>query len=179
MRHAAVYGARQPFGFELCSQLLEKGYYVHAVDHQYWMREADEEKWLFVGRNANLDYYEIQNEDDHAKLPFKVPKNCLIFIPVVDYMMRHVSQVRDQLVRQLAAFLHMKELQGACLFFIYPPAANLDQASFLKNVHGIYRDLRTNEVTAIDYCLAAQMDGSAKHQVESFLCGSVEKLARN
>lgn len=186
MRHAVVYGARQPFGFELCSQLLEKGYVVHAVDHQHWMREEDEEKWLFIGRNANLVYYEIAREEDHAKLPFQPSNNCLIFIPVIDYVMRHVSHVADQLVRQLTYLSHMEMLEEAFVFFIYPPASRLYQAPFFKNLDSIYSNFQTNQVSVNDFFLSIEIEKESvitkeecKREVEYVLSRSEEKLVGN
>lgn len=185
MRHAAVYGARQPVGFELCSQLLEKGYFVYAVDHQLWMREADEERWLYVGRNANLKYFELQNEGDHDKLPFQVPENCCIFIPISDYVMRHVSQVTDQLIQQLTAFSHIPDMQKSCLLLIYPSSTNINQAPLFRRLHSICSELQTNQVPVKDFCPTAQMEDAAmtrqdfKNLVKSFLSSNRKAFCKN
>jgi hypothetical protein len=153
MKDAAVYGARQPFGFELCTQLLERGYCVYAVDHEYWMRESDEEKWLFIGRNANLRYFGLKNGNDDAALPFQPQRHCLFFIPVIDYAVRHVPEVTEQLIRQVETISQTDQSAENCLVWIHPPASKRNQGAFFKKLHAVYAKWKADNLPALEYCV--------------------------
>ncbi|PFA66414.1 hypothetical protein CN378_14050 [Bacillus sp. AFS015802] len=52
MNHAFVFAAQQFLGFELCDALLEEGWTVTAIDED----KGTKDKWMEIGRNANLEY---------------------------------------------------------------------------------------------------------------------------
>ena len=47
MSIAVVFAARQQNGFNLCVELLEKGYTVYANDHSLWQNAEHERKMAF------------------------------------------------------------------------------------------------------------------------------------
>lgn len=128
MKTAVLFGARQSFGFELCSVLLEEGYEVFAIDHQDWITDQQEENWLLIGRNANVRYRELSNEKEfiHQTL---MEEECLYIIPTIDYFNRCNTNVREQLLAQLQGFLEHKNIKE-CLLLIHPHATERKQSSF-------------------------------------------------
>lgn len=74
MNHAVVVAAQQFLGFELCCALLEKGWTVTAIDDD----TTTVDKWLEIGRNANLHYYSFNSWDK------KLPRECKVFLPFYD-----------------------------------------------------------------------------------------------
>ncbi|MBS4172035.1 NAD(P)-dependent oxidoreductase [Bacillus sp. FJAT-49736] len=80
MEYAIVYGAKQFIGFELCKELLNCGCTVVAIEHDNYLESYDAEKWLEIGRNANLlslPMNELGDEIDSEKV-------C--FIPFIDFL---------------------------------------------------------------------------------------------
>ncbi|MFI8686612.1 hypothetical protein [Rossellomorea sp. NPDC077527] len=76
MDHAFVFAAQQFLGFELCDALLEKGWTVTAIDEN----KAFEDKWLQIGRNANLEYVPYGDWNQN------VNSECTVFLPYYDQL---------------------------------------------------------------------------------------------
>ncbi|BCB03027.1 hypothetical protein [Bacillus sp. KH172YL63] len=76
MNHAFVFAAQQFLGFELCDALLEKGCTVTAVDEDMEVKD----KWLEIGRNANLQYIPYEKWDKDLL------EDCFVFLPYYDQM---------------------------------------------------------------------------------------------
>ncbi|MBN8192463.1 hypothetical protein JI667_09895 [Bacillus sp. NTK074B] len=74
MDHAFVFAAQQFLAFELCHALLEKGYTVTAVDEKTVLMD----KWMEIGRNANLEYVPYSDWDKN------VQSGCYVFLPYYD-----------------------------------------------------------------------------------------------
>ncbi|RWR14527.1 hypothetical protein QNH23_09460 [Siminovitchia fortis] len=140
MKTAVLFGARQPFGFELCSLLLEKGYDVFAIDHSDWITDEQEEKWLLIGRNANLRYMELENVEDSIQQKLSDEK-CLYIIPTLDYLNRCHPSARNELIYQLERFSERKKTE-ASLLLIHPPATERSQSSFAGKLNGIFESLK-------------------------------------
>lgn len=99
MRGTVVYGARQTFGFTLCSVLLEQGYVVYGIDHASWMNEEQRENWLNIGRNANLHYREINGEIQGVEKLSET--ELVVFIPMIDYISRNGEQEHREMVQHI------------------------------------------------------------------------------
>ena len=74
MDHAFVFAAQQFLGFELCNALLEKGWTVTAIDEKKELAE----KWMEIGRNANLEYVPYSDWDKNVR------SGCNVFLPYYD-----------------------------------------------------------------------------------------------
>jgi hypothetical protein len=74
LNHAVVFAAQQYLGFELCNALLERGWTVTAVDDE----AETTDKWLEIGRNANIQYVPVQEWDR------ELPVECRLFLPYYD-----------------------------------------------------------------------------------------------
>lgn len=85
LNHAIVFAAQQFLGFELCDALLEKGWTVTAIDKDNEMKD----KWLEIGRNANLQYVPYGDWDKDLQ------PDTAVFLPYYD-------QVRDNKVSYLS-----------------------------------------------------------------------------
>lgn len=147
MKTAVVFCARQPFGFELCSRLLEKGYDVFAVDHHDWITDEQEENWLLIGRNANLRYFEIENEDESIQHIFS-DKESLYIIPTVDYLSCNNGSARNQLLSLLQGF---SEKEKEWLLLIHPPAMERIQSSFAGKINGLVELLKKDH-KVMEFC---------------------------
>jgi hypothetical protein len=84
LNHAFVFAAQQFLGFELCDALLEKGWTVTAVDEDKEMKD----KWMEIGRNANLEYVTYTEWDKNVR------SEGYVFLPYYD-------QVRENKVNYL------------------------------------------------------------------------------
>lgn len=76
MNHAIVLAAQQYLGFELCNALLERGWTVTAVDDD----GETKDKWLEIGRNANIQYVPTHTWDR------ELPLECRLFLPYYDQL---------------------------------------------------------------------------------------------
>ncbi|MEI2663517.1 hypothetical protein [Rossellomorea sp. LJF3] len=75
MNHSAfVFAAQQFLGFELCHALLEKGWTVTAIDEY----KETKDKWMEIGRNANLEYVPYGDWDKNVR------KGSSVFLPYYD-----------------------------------------------------------------------------------------------
>ncbi len=148
MRNVVVYGARQCFGFEMCKQLLEKGYFVHAVDHEQWQTEQNEEQWMFVGRNANLIYDELVGNEQ--RLCNDIEKHPIYMIPLIDYCVKQHSDVQEQLVTQLQ-LLSTRAQTESLFIFVHPLAVQREQETFVKESGQLIQSIRKKEVPLIEY----------------------------
>jgi hypothetical protein len=74
LNHAFVFAAQRFLGFELCDALLEKGWTVTAIDEDKDMKD----KWLEIGRNANLEYVPYGEWDKNVR------SQCHVFLPYYD-----------------------------------------------------------------------------------------------
>ncbi len=108
MDHVIVFAARQFLGFELCKQLLDKGYEVTAIDHCEWQQTAHEEKWLSIGRNANLQYFEM------GKQPELKVENTIAIIPIYDYFINENDKIIKKYLRHYGAFFQNKKIEKIC-----------------------------------------------------------------
>lgn len=149
MKTAVLFGACQPFGFELCSQLLEKGYDVCAIDHSDWITDEQEENWLLIGRNANLRYMELENSEDSIQQILN-GEHCLYIIPTVDYLKRSNINARNQLIFQLERFSERTKTKES-LFVIHPPVTERKQTSFARKLNGLFEALKKIH-NVMEYC---------------------------
>ncbi|MCR8849039.1 hypothetical protein NQ095_11515 [Rossellomorea sp. SC111] len=72
--HAIVFAAQQFLGFELCNALLEKGWTVTAIDED----KETVDKWMEIGRNANLEYVPYGEWDKNVR------EGSSVFLPYYD-----------------------------------------------------------------------------------------------
>ncbi|WP_064092246.1 hypothetical protein [Rossellomorea aquimaris] len=76
MNHAVVLAAQQFLGFELCGALLESGWTVTAIDDN----DTTEEKWMEIGRNANIQYIAFSDWNREIK------SEATLFLPYYDQL---------------------------------------------------------------------------------------------
>ncbi len=93
MKSAIVLGARQRYGFMICEQLLEQDYQVYAKDFIQWQTSEQEERWLFIGRNAHLQYAHLHEEKNIFD-----EKVLMIIVPLVDFYSQQKTEVHDLLL---------------------------------------------------------------------------------
>ncbi|OXS53758.1 hypothetical protein B0G93_1405 [Bacillus sp. V-88] len=94
--HAFVFAAQQFLGFELCHALLEKGWTVTAIDEH----KETKDKWMEIGRNANLEYVPYGEWDKSVRsgssvfLPYydQVRGNRAGYLSEVDELLSKVDQ---------------------------------------------------------------------------------------
>ncbi|CAN7464418.1 hypothetical protein [Rossellomorea sp. LjRoot5] len=98
--HAFVFAAQQFLGFELCNALLEKGWTVTAIDED----EKTKDKWMEIGRNANLEYVPYGEWDKNVR------RGSSVFLPYYDQVRGnragYLSEV-DKLLRKVDQPFHM------------------------------------------------------------------------
>ncbi|MEI5906518.1 hypothetical protein WAK64_05540 [Bacillus spongiae] len=100
MNRVIVFAAQQFLGFELCKSLLEYGYEVEGFD------EGEQgEKWLEIGRNANVNY---------AAYPFqqKEEKITHMVFPYFDYEEGH----HESLTKEIKGIEPMEDIHFHFLF---------------------------------------------------------------
>ena len=152
MKTAVVFGARQFFGFEICSQLLDKGYYVHAIDHQNWQKKDHKDKWLFIGRNANLKYTNIEEQTDVFRQT-NIPELPYLYIfPLVDYYSCNDSIVRDQLTIMLEELATSPSPSESLFIFLQPSAFPMNDSQFNGKMEELITEIR-NEHKVFEYSL--------------------------
>lgn len=150
MKTAVVFGARQPFGFELCCQLLEKGYSVYAIEHHQWITQEQEENWLLIGRNANLKYMELKNDEGPAQQLFS-GEEYLYIIPSIDYLSRNHANVRNHLMLQLKNLLELEKTKS--LLLIHPSVTGRNESSFAGKLNGLFESIKKKHQVR-EYCIS-------------------------
>ncbi|WP_018665220.1 hypothetical protein [Heyndrickxia acidiproducens] len=115
MNQALVIGAHQFAGFELCKALLNQGCSVVAVDEETEEIMVHTEKWMEVGRNANLVYQQAALFTDREAF------TC--FLPVYDY---YIQRDKEKLER-MASFLNQIAGQVEKHILIFPAHILTDQ----------------------------------------------------
>ncbi|TMU88092.1 hypothetical protein FGG79_08280 [Bacillus sp. BHET2] len=128
MNHAFVFAAQQFLGFELCDALLEKGWTVTAIDIDTEVKD----KWLEIGRNANLQYIPYDQWDKNMH------EDCNVFLPYYD-------QVRENTVSYLEEVeaIASKLEQPPHIIRIYPNGNRSQSedgsAFYLPTLYGIHQ----------------------------------------
>ena len=143
MSIAVVFAARQQNGFSLCVELLEKGYTVYANDHSLWQNAEHEEKWLFIGRNANLHYLDGECEEIYQAIKDGETDQFLCFIPLIDYFDRDVSSVHKDLVKRIQFFSSSGE-RNFTFIFIQPSAITIKQSPFYNELESMKKNIQEN-----------------------------------
>ncbi|WP_062105295.1 hypothetical protein [Bacillus niameyensis] len=106
MKSAMVIGARQDLGFEICKELLNEGMIVHARDFSEWQTEQHEERWLFIGRNANLDYSTLNKKDmDRKNIDY-------LFIPLTDFYVGLREDIHNQIISLLRHYFAVEAIKS-------------------------------------------------------------------
>jgi hypothetical protein len=101
--NSVVLAAREFLGFEICKVLLEEGSSVYAVDYGDWKNGVFEEKWLEIGRNANLTYASILEAAT-------IKEKATCYIPLFDYLTRVDEESIYFMKKDLIKFI--KTVQG-------------------------------------------------------------------
>lgn len=113
VKSAMVLGARQDFGFEICKELLNEGLIVHARDFSEWQTEHHEERWLIIGRNANLDYSNLKQEDiDKRNVDY-------LFIPLTDFYTGLREDIHNQMISLLRGYFAV-EARKSTIVIVQP-----------------------------------------------------------
>lgn len=124
MNQALVIGAGAFFGFELCKALLDAGYPVTAADQETDPGFLLEERWMEIGRNANLEYQPLSRLS---------PEKYTCCIPVYDY---YVRDAREDL-QDACRFLEPFKAQIECVALILPNhLAGAEQTEWVPGVLG-------------------------------------------
>lgn len=133
MKSAIVLGARQQYGFKLCEELLEQGYQVNAMDFNQWQTTEQEEKWLFIGRNANLHYAPL-----HEKENISDNQAFMLIVPLIDFYSRQQTEVHDAL---LSILKKSNESQAQTpLVLIQPLTIQRSYSTFFQEIEKIKED---------------------------------------
>ncbi|MBO0993661.1 hypothetical protein [Bacillus sp. SD088] len=144
MKSAIVLGARQQYGFKLCEELLEQGYQVNAMDFNQWQTTEQEEKWLFIGRNANLHYaplHENENISDNQAL--------ILIVPLIDFYSRQKTEAHDAL---LSILKKLNELQAQTpLVLIQPLTIQRSYSTFSQEIEKIKEDRIKMDGEVLEY----------------------------
>ncbi|MBS4218019.1 hypothetical protein KHA96_06740 [Bacillus sp. FJAT-49711] len=149
MKSAVVFGARQLLGYEFCVQLLEKGYKVLAKDFAKWQNKEQEEKWLFIGRNANLQYEQIE-ENSLGKIYEPVH---YFFIPLPDFYSKDFPDIHHHFIHIIKT-LTLDELFTQSIFvMIQPSAIDKGNSNFCSNIEKLKTDIRERGNKLIEYCM--------------------------
>lgn len=94
MEYALVFGAQQFIGFELCKALVNQGYEVLAIDEQQQEEMLENNKWMEIGRNANLQYREIGES-------IELQDNMICFLPIYDYYIVEKKDILQKVYSKL------------------------------------------------------------------------------
>ncbi|MCJ7840370.1 hypothetical protein MUB24_05450 [Lederbergia sp. NSJ-179] len=129
MKSAIVIGARQSTGFKICSELLEKGYMVFAKDYMQWETEEQKDRWLYIGRNAHLDYVHLDHETIFEE------EASSIFVPVNDFYVAQATEIQEKLLLLLDKQILNKE--DSQFIFIQPLQGNRILKTFSRNIEKI------------------------------------------
>ena len=128
MNHAFVFAAQQFLGFELCDALLEKGWTVTAIDKDIEVKD----KWLEIGRNANLQYIPYEQWDKNMN------EECNVFLPYYDQLRENTESYLAE-VEAIASKLE----QPPHMIRIYPNGTRSHgeegAAFYLPTLYGIHQ----------------------------------------
>jgi nucleoside-diphosphate-sugar epimerase len=112
MESAIVCAARQFVGFEICKELLNHGYNVIAIDNELYLEKKHLEKWMEIGRNANLFEQSIKDSIVQTDSPL------LCFIPFVDLVGLEESTETTGWGQKIESFLENNSIVE--FIFIFP-----------------------------------------------------------
>ncbi|MBS4193643.1 hypothetical protein [Lederbergia citri] len=147
MKSAVVFSARQLLGYEFCVQLLEKGYTVFAEDFMEWQNEDHEEKWLFIGRNANLQYNQL---DD--LLSAKQNKYIdYVFIPLPDFYSRDFPQIQKQFIDLLKNITKDEAISQSNFIIIQPSAIHYRNSYFYNEIEKVKSEIHERGTMVMEY----------------------------
>ena len=125
---------------------------VIGKDHKIWLDERHEEKWMFIGRNANLQY---KNIDDHTDQWGISSENILYYIiPLTDYYSQsiHIDEVHEQLIIQLRNLSALDSNSNSLFVFIQPSSISRNYAKFSSEIESIKIDMRRKQYKIVEYC---------------------------
>ncbi|MED1202503.1 hypothetical protein [Heyndrickxia acidicola] len=131
--NSVVLSAREFLGFEICKALLEEGSCVYAFDYGEWDSGLYEEKWLEIGRNANLTFSPVLEE---AMIPEKV--TC--FIPLFDYATRMDEESIYFLKKDLITFMKSARDRIELTVFIAPSQLLNDNRDEYKVIYSMLQE---------------------------------------
>ncbi|MBS4177410.1 hypothetical protein [Lederbergia citrea] len=160
MKVAVVFGARQLLGYEFCVKLLEKGYAVNALDYAFWQERQHEERWLFIGRNANLQYFNIEDRDiDETLQEIEESSNNTLyyFFPLTDFYARDRPEIHEQLVFLLKKISVRSSISKSIIVFVQPSAIGKWNRNFSSEIETIKRDMWNKQGKIIEYCIPVDM----------------------
>ncbi|MCJ8005992.1 hypothetical protein ACFFF5_05350 [Lederbergia wuyishanensis] len=148
MKSAVVFGARQPLGYELCVQLLEKGYKVYAKDFAEWQNEDHEEKWLYIGRNANLQYEHLNHifEEKHDSIQY-------FFIPLADFYKRDFPEIQERFTQLLKEYGKENVFSNSNIVLIQSSAIHFRNSNFYSEIERFKKEIQENITNVIEYCI--------------------------
>lgn len=129
MEQAIVFAAQQFIGFELCKQLLNEGFEVIALEHEMMLDEQADDKWLEIGRNANLTYEMINNS-----LQLNHP-SYICFIPLYDLFIQRNNEIVEDWHKRFTTLYQMIEPRVELIIFISP-------VQWRVNENTIYQEIR-------------------------------------
>ncbi|MCR2820995.1 hypothetical protein [Lederbergia panacisoli] len=149
MKSAVVFGARQFLGYEFCVQLLEKGYKVFAKDFAEWQNEEHEEKWLFIGRNANLQYEQLE---ENCIKKINEPIHYFI-IPLTDFYSNDFPDIHTHFIRIIKTLALDETYKQSTFVFIQPPAIDKRNSNFCSNIENLKSEIRERGMNLVEYCI--------------------------
>lgn len=128
MKKAIVLAAREKLGIHICKQLLDHEYEIYAFDEQGFQTERHEERWMWIGRNANIQLYDMTDHD----VKIDQEKTTIVFLPVYLY-----EQKQDVIaIEHFKQFInrHVKQLNNIKIVAIYSPTSSLKLKRLYENI---------------------------------------------
>ncbi|MEK5392402.1 hypothetical protein NSQ59_18770 [Margalitia sp. FSL K6-0131] len=110
MESTIVCGAMHFVGFEICKELLNRGCSVIAIDNEEQAERFHLEKWLEIGRNANLMRLSIEEIRD------EIDSETVCFIPFIDFL--RSSEKMNDLLNTVENLIQMENITE--YHIIYP-----------------------------------------------------------
>nr|WP_144929059.1 hypothetical protein [Paenibacillus bovis] len=173
MRTAIVVGARQSLGFRICRQLLENGFVVYGKDFASWQNEQCEENWLYIGRNANLHFDYVEDEDDLLSDDVD-----FLIVPLIDFYKRYYSKINDQLLNQLQRIITKPSFSKTTVILVGPTAIHSRNCKISAEIE----DLKINRKNVKEYCITMdneQGDGAIYYKTSNIAHKWTKKELQN
>ncbi|MGE6260212.1 hypothetical protein ACQKCU_20415 [Heyndrickxia sporothermodurans] len=148
MERAVVFNAQQFLGFEICKELLNKGYEVLAIEHKGMVHDVNKEKWLEIGRNANVTYQLMGD-----KMDFQDPTYNW-FVPLYDFISEKEDSLFDEwLYHFQRLYDEMKCLVKKIIFI--NPSQWLNDSTAIDQVKRSLMDkvINRSEIAVLDFYL--------------------------
>ena len=134
MKKAIVLAAREKLGIHICKQLLKHDYEIYALDEERFQTERHEQRWMWIGRNANIQLYDMSDNNiniDHEK-------TTIVFLPLYLYEQKQDEGAIEHF--QLFVNTYLKPLKNIKIVALYTPYSLLELRSLYEDLASILSD---------------------------------------